>query len=547
MALFFAFAGDAPPAINEAHYLVLAKNFWQPQWCAQDLFVTSNKPHVLYHATFGGLTQLMSLPAAAWTARLIGWLLIALGLRTLCRAVSDRNFACLLVAIIWIVGLEWFNLAGEWVIGGTEAKVPAYACVLAAMTLMARGRWWAVWPLLGLASAFHVLVGGWSVVAALVAYAVTGRLVARPTSQLVPLFLGGAIALIGVLPGLQMSVATSPGESLAAAKIYTYVRLSHHLVPATFPASWFLRHAALLTLTLLLAWPLRHHQRLRPLIVMMLACIGIAAAGLAVGSLHWLAPDAAARWLRLYWFRASDATTPLLLGLIVAAMLARAPAPAPAATGPTDARGNRRLSLRRWAPPASPAGWARAIAATATILLTISVVDRLRRDLPISAQFDVLRAGRIESYAAQRAAYRDWIDVCHWIDQTFAADEIFITPRHQQTFKWHAGRAEVVNWKDVPQDVPALLQWHQRFFDVYPRRLGTVRVTIRYDELRRMGQQYGARFLVVDRRLVGDNLPLPQVYPLLDPVDKVSDRPLINATYAVYRLPPANEPITAAQ
>ena len=29
--LFYAYAGDRPPMVNEAHYLVKAKNFWQPE------------------------------------------------------------------------------------------------------------------------------------------------------------------------------------------------------------------------------------------------------------------------------------------------------------------------------------------------------------------------------------------------------------------------------------------------------------------------------------------------------------------------------------
>jgi hypothetical protein len=107
--------------------------------------------------------------------------------------------------------------------------------------------------------------------------------------------------------------------------------------------------------------------------------------------------------------------------------------------------------------------------------------------------------------------------------------EVLLTPRHQQTFKWYAGRAEVVNWKDVPQDAASLVRWHHRFYEIFPRRLGTVRVTVRYDELRRYRETYGVDFMVVDRRVVGPSIPLVRVYPETDDAD--------NATYAVYRLP----------
>ena len=174
-----------------------------------------------------------------------------------------------------------------------------------------------------------------------------------------------------------------------------------------------------------------------------------------------------------------------------------------------------------------------ALAAFSTLaslaLFAHSSVDNFRRGIPVSARYDVITAGRTESYLSQRDAFLDWQKVCQWIDQTFADDEIFITPRYQQTFKWFAQRAEVVNWKDVPQDADSLVQWYKRFFDIYPRRLGTVRVTIRYNELNRFRDQYGASFMVVDRRIMGDSLPLVRIYP--------SDEATKNDTYAIYRLP----------
>lgn len=520
VAVFFVFAGDPPPAVNEAHYLVLAKNFWQPQWCSEDLFAASDKPHILFHATLGALTQSFSFSASAWIARLVGWALLAAGLRAVCRAVTDRDYACVLVAVVWIAGIEWFNFAGEWVVGGIEAKVPAYALVLVAMSQMALGRWGRVWPLLGLASAFHVLVGGWTVIAAMFAYAIAGRGVAKPSQQVVPLVFGGAIALVGLVPGLQMSAAADTAQSAAAAKIYTYARLSHHLLPTSFPTQWYLRHAGLVVVTFFVIWPYRRDDRVKPLVWLTIGCLGIAIVGLCVGMLDYYSQGLAARFLRYYWFRSTDAVLPLMLGLGIAAMLRTA-------TWRLDEHASQAGSNRSFA----KARYAVAAIASlaALILFSQSSVDNFRRGIPVSARYDVITAGRTESYDSQRDAFLDWQKVCQWIDRTFADDEIFITPRHQQTFKWFAQRAEVVNWKDVPQDADSLVQWYNRFFDIFPLRLGTVRVTIRYDELRRFRDQYGARMMVVDRRIVGDSLPLVKIYP--------HDDSTKNDTYAIYRLP----------
>jgi len=520
MGVFFVYAGDPPPAINEAHYWVLAKNFWQPQWCGEDLFAASDKPHVLFHATFGALTQSFSFDTSAWIARLLGWGLLAAGLRAVCRAVTDRDYACVLVAVVWIAGVEWFNLAGEWVVGGIEAKVPAYALVLFAMSQMAQGRWGRVWPLLGLASAFHVLVGGWTVIAAMFAYVIAGRGVARPSQQIIPLVLGGAIALVGLVPGLHMAAADDAGQSVAAAKIYTYARLSHHLLPTSFPMQSYLRHVGLIVVTWVIVWPLRRDRRLAPLVWLATGCVGIAMAGLGIGMLDFYSQELAARFLRYYWFRSTDAIVPLALALGIAVMLRNVAWRCDERTG--DGRFDAPFANVRFA-------IATLSSLVAIVLFSRSSVDNLRRGIPVSARYDVITAGRTQSYDNQRDAFRDWQRVCRWIDQTFPGDEIFITPRHQQTFKWFAQRAEVVNWKDVPQDASSLVQWYNRFFDVYPRRLGTVRVTIRYDELGRFRQQYGATMMVVDRRIVGDSLPLVKVYPNEDGAT--------NDTYAIYRLP----------
>ncbi|MCG8652893.1 MAG: hypothetical protein MI861_23840, partial [Pirellulales bacterium] len=107
--------------VNEAHYLVKAKNFWQPEWCEQDLFVASGKAHTTFYALFGWPTRWFSLATTAWLGRLVGWLLLAVGLQRLCWVLCRQRYASLLVATIWIAGMEYGNLAGEWVVGGIEA------------------------------------------------------------------------------------------------------------------------------------------------------------------------------------------------------------------------------------------------------------------------------------------------------------------------------------------------------------------------------------------------------------------------------------------
>jgi hypothetical protein len=508
--VFFVYAGDRAPMVNEAHYLVKAKNFWQPEWCAGDLFAASGKAHTTFYVLFGWLTRVASLATTAWVGRLVGWTMLAVGLQRLSWRLLPYRYGSLAVATIWIAGIEYGNLAGEWVVGGIEAKVPAYGFVLMGLAELVDRRWHRVWPLLGLASAFHVLSGGWSVIAAMLVWWTTERKRDDRQALISPaLLLGGAISLCGLVPAIRLTMGVSPADSTFAAHVYSYIRITHHLLPANLQPAWYLRHAILIVATLAMfrqfpATP--DNDKWRRIGWFTVGAVMIAAAGLAIGVLPAYAPDLAAKLLRYYWFRLTDAVVPLAFAL--AAM---------------------RLVVQ------DVFTWQRAMAVllliTAIVLVGNSSFRRGKLGVPPSASSHLLGWQTSATAAEQQQAFRDWLAVCNWARGATPADEIFLTPRHQQTFKWYAHRAEVVNWKDVPQDAASLKEWFHRFEDVFPARLGTVRVTIRYADLRRYRTQYGARFMIVDRRITGPNLPLVQLYPIAGEANK---------TYAVYELPREN-------
>ncbi|MGI9472904.1 MAG: DUF6798 domain-containing protein [Rubripirellula sp.] len=506
--LFFAYAGDPPPMVNEAHYLVKAKHFWDPSFCQNDMFVASGKAHTTFYVLFGWPTRYFSLETTAWIGRLVGWTLLAFGLQRLCWALFANRFASLAVAMVWMAGIEYGNLAGEWVIGGIEAKVPAYGLVLWALAELVRRRWNRVWILLGAASAFHVLSGGWAVVASLVCWGMTER--GRPDGVKLftpALFIGGGIALFGLLPAIALTIGGNPEDSRVAARIYSYYRIKHHLLPADFYPHWFLRHSVLIV-AMLGGW-LAYRRRdggIRRLGWFAIGTLAIAAIGLLVGVLPQVAPDLAAKLLRYYWFRLSDAVVPLMFAVIATKLLM------------DQAR------LRRVAGVV--------VLGLAIALIGYSQYRRSRLGVPPSVSNDLLGRDAGAAPEVQRAVYGDWLAVCRWARVSTGCDEVFLTPRHQQTFKWYAERAEVVNWKDVPQDAAALREWYRRFQEIYPRRLGHVRVTIRYSTLQEYRQAYGVRYLIVDRRISGSSLPLVQVYPLGDEQ---------NDTYAVYEMPLVTE------
>jgi hypothetical protein len=243
----------------------------------------------------------------------------------------------------------------------------------------------------------------------------------------------------------------------------------------------------------------------------------IALCGLVVGTVPAWDPDWGARLLRFYWFRMTDAYVPLAAGIVVVAWLAVVPRHAATA-------------IWRWA--------AAGVLALALLLLAIDAGLQLTSGLPrgVAMAHDLKQPGLEPTAAGRQQVYHDWRAVCRFIRQQTPTDATFITPRAQQTFKWYARRAEVVNWKDVPQDVPSLLEWGRRVNRVFPRRLWRRHPPMQLDELTQLARRYDAQFLLVDRRVADPPPGLPRLYPRGDQQ---------NATYALYQLPQSPESLPA--
>ena len=504
VSIMFIYAGDAPPMVNEAHYLVKAKNFWQPDWCAADLFASSGKAHVVFYAVFGWPAKYFSLETTAWIGRSVGWSILSVGLMRLSGAFFRDRFASLLLITIWIAAIEYGNLAGEWVIGGIEGKVPAYGLVLAAIAELAHRNWNRVWVLLGLASAFHVLTGGWSVIAAMFAWIICEwRKPDRHPLLTRWLFLGGTISLAGVVPAVQLMLGSSATEATEAAKIYSFFRIRHHLLPSDFLTWWYIRHGIVLAILIVFARSrIARSDKERRFLALVGGAGLIALIGLLIGTLAPFFPDTAARLLRYYWFRLSDAIIPLGMSMMV---------------------------LMAFYDPQNPLRkLAKTVVVVACLLVGYSSVERMVQGVPPSVNNRLLGWDMDADAATRSSVFEDWLLVCDWAAMSTPIDEVFLTPRHQQTFKWYSGRSEVVNWKDVPQDASSLIEWKKRFQEVFPDRLGATRTSINYQALREFRRRYGVRYMIVDRRVVGEHLPMVRVYPT---------KSVDNANYAVYELP----------
>jgi hypothetical protein len=537
--VLYLFVGSPPPDAGESHYLVKAKHYWNKDFCRGDLFLESADAHLVFCWVFGWVTKFCSLEATAWIGRAVTWAGFAFAWQRLSWGLAPRRFWSILSAGLMLALLRGCNMSRELiVVGGVEAKVFAYVLVLLAMGELVRGRWNIAWILVGGASAMHVIVGGWSGVAFAITW-LAGPKDRPPLVRMLP-GLGAALglALLGLVPALQLTWGQDQATVLEAHQIYVFERLPHHLVFHRFGNWMIARHLALVTAWAWLAWLSCHTlQPNMPGIVaslrlnrIVLGAVSIALVGVVLDQslVAWATLTGASQreyqalaapLLRYYFFRLSDALTPMAVALSVMALLRACEATRPA--------------LSSWG--------LIAVLLVGALNLGEVCVDRALRPLPgawlqphptpdcgyRAWQF----RGKEGTASLQKARqqFEDWRDVCLWIQENTHGDDRFLTPRQQQTFKWYAKRAEVVSWKDIPQDAAGLVAWRRTLSEVFPPEgMGSDLGAHSDEKLAALARKYGAAYVVLDRTRTSRPIGLPRVYPDWD--DRTSP-------YVVYRIP----------
>jgi hypothetical protein len=497
VAVFFAIAGDPAPRVNEPHYLGRMKHFWDPTWCAGDVFLESPDAHGLFVWAFGWVTKYLSLTATAWVGCLLAWALLAWAWQRLSWRVLPAPLASVLTAAIWVTLTNTAHLAGEWVVGGVEAKPFAYLFVLLALRALVDRKWNRVWLFLGVASAFHVLVGGWSFVVCGGIWladewrtpADRRRSIASALSMLPGLIVGGFIALVGLVPALQLNMRQPPEVVAEANQIYVFERLPHHLALVTLPARDIIVRIVRHAIQILCLWAFARansrdaaisYDLLRRVTWFAWGAVALAATGFLIEILLWNHPNTAAALLRYYWFRLTDVAVPLALALQAVTFIV--------------------AGIRI----GKPAAFWLLVFAVAIPLRHIgySTIERLDDPTPPA-----------DASMHDPAA---WADVCDWIADNTPRDAVFLTPRRAVSFKWRTSRAEVANRKDIPQDAEHMVEWFHRLEDLFYYQTGDGAEP--FDSIGQLGteravemaRRYGANYIVSDQ----DNpLALKAIYP----------------------------------
>jgi hypothetical protein len=497
-AIFFIDGAAPVPEVNEPYYLGKAIHYWNPEWAKNDFFLGTADTHQVFYFTFGWLSLWLDPTALAWTGRILTWTLLAWSWQRLSFAVLPRRWFAILSAALLVMLIKNFHLAGEWLIGGVEAKGFAYVLVFLGLEAVVRSRWNRAWLLLGAASAFHVLVGGWSAVAAGLVWLVRCKDCPSLRAMLPGLVGGFLLSLLSLWPALTLNRGTDSAVIREANRIYVFERLTHHLSPADIRINFTIRFMALSVFFFWLAWrwSARADDALRPappsgeathdsqrLGAFVAATLAIAAVGWAISLTADYDVFLAAGLLRFYWFRLADIAVPLGVALFAAALIAR--------------------ELRRR--PVVGRSWLAVAVLAAGWNLGDEAVRRLRPTVPPSDS-KLAPESLGEAEAAQR--FLAWREICREIAESdeIPPGAVFLTPRMNQTFKWYSGRAEVANWKEIPQDAQAMVDWWQRLADLYaedpdnPFARGWLPSLTDLEPalLKELGRKYKARFVLTE-------------------------------------------------
>lgn len=441
--LIYSFWQAPVPAVNEPHWLTKAKHYWQPEWCPGDFFLDSSNTHLVFYQTVGVLTSLVSFEAAAVIARLLGYLLLAIGWTSLCRSATGKSQTAFPAAWLFLLLASIGNLSGEWLVSGIEGKVFSYGFIFLGLASLGEARWFRAGLYTSLGIAFHPLVGIWSLIATGMAAAFSllmGRTdrpilstlndIIRRRNFLVGMVTLIAVSLFGILPALQAIGGASTSDVRTATFLQVFHRLDHHLDPMEFDG-W--RYGIYLLLAVA-AWLLLRFGEKRSQMSWLgwtvLASGIIATVGWLIGYRDASIPDVElwermplydlrAALLKFYPFRLVD----VLLPVLVAILLAR----------------HATARLIHFHPRAMRTGFVAAIVVSLWLSTGRGSVNRMS--------------------ALQES---DWLEACEWIRENTPGDALVHTPRQSWAFKWFAQRAEYVSLKDCPQDTPGIIEWNNR-------------------------------------------------------------------------------------
>ena len=496
---FFLLKG--PMEGNEVDVLPLAKQYANPGWIPTDWYLNQPPGYrMLFQALAGRLISNVGFLLSSIIGRLFCYGLVAIGIVSIGRMLrlslpllllatslfcyprdyrafitqfllGDHVNTKFLVAIIVTAGLAWIvallirkapkvhlssplilinaglflaannggqGLAASESLGlGLEAKALAYGWVIIAIALLLSKRHRSMALSLGIATSFHVLVGGYAFLSAV------GSLFLNPRPNRPNFRAFGLIGLLYVIgssfaikPVLDQLLTSSPKTEPSYSYIYVFLRLPHHLNPMSWHPHWRITVLAYLLILLISVYilhlqnstdelsdshPLQSHNQAAfklcqfTLLSFIPFVLGLLAAPF----------DAKGSILQYYPFRLADVILPFSSCILWITTIDR----------------NTKLKWRKFI-----------LVSICILLLSWSFklrTEDLKHQVFALRQFPTTNSQLKDMYA--------------WVRTNTPLDAKFLTsPGEFNNFNWLTERATIAKLKFLPQNKSAIIEWNER-------------------------------------------------------------------------------------
>ena len=478
---------------NEEDVLPFARQFFDHGWLPNDWYLNLA---IGYREAFnyfaGALVHTFGFQLGAIAGRLLIYLLFAVSFFHLFRVLCIRLVPGMLCILVFL--LHQSLVAGEWMLGGLEAKSIAYALVILSMGAYMQNRLLSGAAFAGLALSLHMLIGGYALFCLGVALLASGALRGnwrRYLAKSWPFFITGCVGILAIFNhlSLQSEESTNAGWS-----IYVAYRVPHHLMPSAWEGvAWIPILSAGCVFFLLVFSIGKQHQVLRFVSAYAMASVVLFLIGLAIYASGELL------LLRFYWFRFADVMVPFCLSILGARVVS---------VDATKWLQNVRLSRHLF-----PNGYAFVSQAGALLLIALAVF------YPISGIYQ----WQLEERHLVR--HRSWDTdsrlAFQWIGENTPRDSRFLIPPDIQDFYCRAERATFVTFKHAPQSEVDIREWYSRILQTNggsqtklngiasrPELRGNF-IDLTEQQIRRMSHEYDLSYLLT---APGRDLPFRLVY-----------------------------------
>ncbi|BCL34162.1 hypothetical protein NSMS1_06090 [Nostoc sp. MS1] len=478
-------------AWNEVDVLPLAKQYVEPTWIPGDWYLNQSPSYrVLFQSLFGRLIVSWGFLTTSIVGRLICYGLVAWGLVLIARQIGLHLVALLLALPLFLTDNQG-AIAGEWLVGGFETKAVAYGLVMLAIALLLKRRYSLMALLLGLATSFHVLVGGYTFLTAIgwfcVRYKTRFPRMKEWGWMLLMYFTGSIFVLPAVI---QQLLTPKPTGNLASSYIYVFLRLPHHLNPQHWYKVWWLMLIGyLLILPISVAFiclyrPSKERSTQRNACIELLEFTLISLIPFVLGLA--IAPfDSQGRFLQYYPFRLGDIMLPLFTCLLFTRAVQHFF---------TVKTKQKEFFI------------------ICCLLLSINVVSL---SLPLPTHINYVK--QFPSKLTEETPESQ--DIYAWVKNNTAKDATVISsPVDLLNFTWLAERPIIAKWKFLPQTASGIQEWYARICDLVgvdkltstsPETLTEAYERLTTDQVKALMVKYKSPYIVTK---VQHQLNLPVAY-----------------------------------